>query len=201
MAIVLEIIGAFILASAIGLLIFHLNTNAYETVYENQLTYNQQYAAELFRQEVRNDIRMAGYNITDLRHTIQTARTDELVFLTDIDENDRPDTLRIFTRYYGDPSSFVEDPTPDNPLDFQVVRDFRGREHVYEYQGITRFEFEYLNNEGEATTNPSKVKIIQFNFTITAPKPVDTEKDSLWVGNFAPAIGTERVFLKNAWEW
>jgi len=191
-----EILGNVLAIMIVGILIvslFQLQTRMAQRNIIDTQSYNLQLRSEILREQIREDIKVAGYNITDLYHSIKFASKNRITFVHDSNENSIPDTVSIFTRDY------VTDPTT-NPNDFQLIRSTKAGEYDYGVSGLTNFKFTYYDKNNNTTTQLDKIKIIQFEYTLMGQEPVESSGIND-ITKYPIADGFDKVFIKNIYDW
>ena len=198
MGVVIEMIGTFILAAVLTVMVLQMQINAFQTDANAKYTYALQAHSNIVKDVLRGYLKQAGYNLTDIEHIILRIDKDDFIFLTDMDEDGSVDTVRI--TYADYPSG--QDPTPKNDFDKMLVVTTDAGKQVIESYGITDFEFFYLNASGQETTVKDNVRTVGFRYKMLSREPVVYHEGTSYTKeDYAMAIAEERVFLKNVWDW
>ena len=198
MGVILETIGAFVLAAMLTIMVLQMQVNAYQTDANSKFTYSLQAHSNVFKEILRGHLKTAGYNLTDLEHVVLYCNKDKFTFLTDLDNDNLADTVSVELKAY----STGHDPTPQNPYDMAVLVTKSGHQELMEVYGITDFEFTYYDADLNATTTKDDVRIVGFTYKMLSREPiVYNDTGSYEKTDYAMAIADERVFLKNVWDW
>jgi|GEM_PF-3344628 len=195
MAAVLEMIGAFVIASILSLMVLQLQINAYQTDVNAKYTYILQSHSNVFRQELVNTIKVTGYNLTDIENLFLRSEPNAVTFLTDLDDDGLADTVSIVYKDY------TTDPTPLNPLDKGVYIIRNGAEQQMDIYGIYNFRFTYYNGNNEVAATAANIRFVSFSYEMLSREPLSPDKSNTDPTNYAMTVVDERVFLKNVWDW
>jgi len=195
MAAVLEMIGAFVIAAILSLMVLQLQINAYQTDVNAKYTYVLQSHSNVFRQQLINTIKTTGYNLTDIENLFLRDDPDAVTFLTDLDDDGLADTVSIVYKNYA------SDPTPLNPLDKGIYITRNGVEQQMEIYGIYNFRFTYYNSSNAVTTTAADIRFVGFSYEMLSREPLSPDGSNTDPTNYAMTMVDDRVFLKNVWDW
>lgn len=191
-----EILGNVLAVLIVGMLVlslFQLQTRiSHRNIIDTQ-SYNLQLRSEILREQIKEEIKVAGYNIADLYHSIKYASQDRLVFIHDSNEDSILDTVAIFTQAY------TTDPTT-NPNDFQLIRADKTGTYDFGVTGLTSFKFTYYDKNNVLTTQLDQIKIVQYEFTMMGEEPIDSSEPNN-IRKYPIADGYDKVFIKNIYDW
>ncbi|PID28604.1 MAG: hypothetical protein CSB55_04535 [Candidatus Cloacimonadota bacterium] len=192
---VIEFVGTIILASMLTLTVFKMKFDTQQSLFKSKLMLYMQSNSAIFGQVLRNDLKDAGYNITDIYKCIKSIDEKSISYTADMDNNGVPElTVIAVENYSGD------DPTV-NPFDKKIVKYTDGVPEVYDIKGVTDFKFTYFDKNMQETSVTSEVKIIDFKYKLLSDEPVDYRSGINDSSKYAMVIGEEKVFLKNIWDW
>ncbi|MCD4828904.1 MAG: hypothetical protein K8R90_05685 [Candidatus Cloacimonetes bacterium] len=197
MGAIIEMIGAFMIAALLTLLVLQMQVNAYQTDANSKYTFSLQAHSSVFKEVMRSHIKSAGFNLTDFENVIVVVEPSEMRFLTDLDDDGLPDTISVEVKAY----ETDEDPTPMNPLDKAIVITTNGVQETVEVYGVTDFAFAYFDVDNTPTTLPADVRIVGFSYKMLSREPLSYDRSDTDPLNYAMSIAEERVFLKNVWDW
>jgi hypothetical protein len=112
-----------------------------------------------FTNIVNFDFSKIGYRDTT-GTPVLTAKSDTLVFLSDIDNNATVDTIKYVK---GSPAAWTRTP---NPNDFLVYRIKVPSDTTRLNVSFTNFAFTYFDSAGSATVNPAQVRGFTLSSTL-----------------------------------
>lgn len=191
-----EILGNVLAVLIVGMLVlslFQIQSRISQRNVIDTHSYNLQLRSEILREQIREEVKVAGYNIADLYHSIKYASQNKLVFIHDSNEDSIIDTVAIYTQ------NFTTDPTT-NPNDFQLLRADKTGIYDFGITGLTNFKFTYYDKNNNLTTQLDKIKIIQYEFTMMGEEPIDSSKPND-IRKYPIADGYDKVFIKNIYDW
>jgi len=165
----IDILGATVIGGILLMILLRMNDKAVENTYTH--------GAELMVQEnlvavvelLEHDFRKIGYckkwnTLPDPSHSIIAADSNDISFLTDLDNNGVVDTLRYFTGPTSDLSSTT------NPRDRMLYRVENNETPTGSNLGVTEFKITYYDALGDLIpfpiTVPSAIYIMQIDVTV-----------------------------------
>lgn len=166
MAVVLDLVGSFMIAGFVLMMGLRLNANVANS--------NQSYKADVIVQEslvslvqsVEFDFRKMGYGVQDPTTVIRRADTTHIRFLSDVNNDGVVDTVEW---YLGGPIVFTPNPN-DKILYRKVSSPTPGVSTlVGSLPGVTKFWMRYLNQEGEPAEVLSQIWIVETTMRVESP--------------------------------
>lgn len=194
------LIGAAVLAGTVILLVLQMQFLMSDSGIESSMNRYVQSTAETFKQILRIDIKDVGMAMPRPDESLQVMQPNELEYKVNRD----PATAQIYTiNIKTKPWETGNDPTPQNPNDFQVIKtvtdpDGNSNEDPYPVTGVAVTSvsdtiFWYYDDALQQVSNPKQVRYIRFRFKLESKEP--------FKGEFIYSIVEERIFLKNVWQF
>ena len=169
MNVILDILGSVIIGSILMLSIFRVHTSSTEDMYRGSSNLVAQTNLATVVQILETDFRKIGYcadweKIPIPTEAIFYADSNDIRYLTDVDQNGDVDTVR----YYFDYATDI--PETPNPRDRFLYRIVNSEAPVGVNLGVTQFKMEYFNALGSELTfpisNPREIYTMQIDITV-----------------------------------
>lgn len=170
----LNLIGSIIIGGLLFLMInkFHssLNQNSKEQVLSSITIENSTSITRL----IEFDFNRMGLRVSTNTNSVIQADSNQITFLSDIDDNGVVDTLRYFT------SDTSLTPSTDNPRDRILYRLVNNEDQTDAAMGVTRFHVRYLDWLGYDTTNVSQIRTFVITLRVESIAPYDDQYPSFY---------------------
>ena len=177
----IDVLGSFLIGGMLFMILLRMNDASVQNTFK--------YGGDLLVQQnlvevvslLEYDFRKIGYcrdwqNIPDPSKAIIYADSNDIRFLTDIDNDSVVDTMR----YYIGPASELSN-TP-NPRDRLLYRVINGSIPITANLGVTQFKLVYFNALGDSLTFPiavpSEIYTMQINVTVENYAAYDNDYSS-----------------------
>ena len=169
MNVILDILGSVIIGSILMLSIFRVHTSSTEDMYRGSSNLVAQTNLATVVQILETDFRKIGYcadweKIPIPTEAIFYADSNDIRYLTDVDQNGDVDTVR----YYFDYATDI--PETPNPRDRFLYRIVNSEAPAGVNLGVTQFKMEYFNALGSELTfpisNPREIYTMQIDITV-----------------------------------
>jgi len=152
-----DIMGSMFVGSLLMLTLLLFNNNlSNERIISNLWTITQKNATTL-SDVIEYDLKKIGYNVTMKENSIIYADSNEISFLSDIDNNGNVDSIR----YYVNNASGTSN--PNDKLFYRIVN---GLQTSGSALGLTYFKINYYDSTGAVTNILNKIKEIEVTFEV-----------------------------------
>ncbi len=180
MSILMDIIGASVIAGIIMLSILGLNTNLNSAAYNKTFSLVTQTNTVALGRMIEYDMVKMGYHTS--KPALLTAKSDTITFMADLADAGAVNTIK----YYMGPVNGLT--STKNPRDRMLYRVQDGNVIAMNL-GLTSLVFSYFDTDGDSTATPSLVQSINVKFTVESIEPVDT--------TYSAAFWEKRIYPKN----
>lgn len=157
----IDIIGSSVIGGLLLLILFNVlnTTNEYFITHGDDLIVQQNLTSLAINLE--NDLKKMGYAVPENELSIITADSTDLIFRGDIDRDFVPDTVEY---YLGPTSDLTTTPNPDDRFIYRKVNDLPVNGEKVGV--VSKFKFEYLNQDGVEVSNPNTIKMIRITLKV-----------------------------------
>jgi len=185
MSVLIDIIGAAIIAGIIILSIFGLNVNLSMANYNKLFTLTTQTNTVALAQMMEYDMVKIGFHVPNPKSSaVLAAKPDSIVFKADLNDSSTVNTVKY---YLGSTSTLA---FTKNPRDRMIYRVQDGVVTAMNL-GVTSLSIAYYNVDGQVTARPDSVRSMLVKFTVESPVPVDT--------SYSTAFWEKKIYPKNLW--
>ena len=168
MAVLIDIVGASVIAGIIMLTILNLNANLNQASYEKVYTLNMQTNIVTLARIIEYDFVKIGYHTS--KPAILNADSTSIRFTSDLLNAGVTNTVKYSI---SDVSESVVASTK-NPRDRMIYREVNGQPMISANLGVTSLKFTYLDSMGSETSNLTFIKAIRVKIKLENPEPIDT---------------------------
>ncbi|PIW69806.1 MAG: hypothetical protein COW08_05195 [Ignavibacteriales bacterium CG12_big_fil_rev_8_21_14_0_65_30_8] len=169
----LDLIGSYIIAGAIILMIGKLNIYILNSANESMSSNLRQLTVTTSADIINYDFYKIGYRITGDK--IVEADEDKIKFYSDIDDNGAADTIYYYT---GNVSELSSTPNPSDKLLYRILNN----EAPLSSNAVTDFKLTYYDSSnteisyGKLNSQNWRdyIKTIKIYLKVESPEPVDT---------------------------
>jgi len=169
MSVMLDIIGAGIIAGIMLLTIFSLVGSMNQANFEKTMSTNIQGNIITFARIMESDFVKMGYHTKD--DAIQYADSQSIQFKSDLLNNGTVASVRYYLGNYN--------MTTMNPNDFNIIREAAGQPPLNAGIGLTSFKLTYFDTLGRVVASPvatkarlDSIKSIQIKIRLESAEPV-----------------------------
>ncbi len=192
MAIMMDIVGAFVLVGMLMLTIMGININMSDETYKGLTELNLQTQSIQLARIMEFDFYKAGYNVSK-PGVIAMADTSKIKFYTNLFAvPGRRDSIEY------DLGSYVTSST--NPNDKSLYR-YENTTRVFINFSVTRFKLSYYNSSDVQLSTPvtgsnlDSIKAIKVLLTLASPEPFDTTRSG--GSKYVTTYYQKRIYPRN----
>lgn len=180
MAIIIDIVGALVIAGIIMLAVLGLNEDLTVATYNKTFTLLTQTNAVALARMIESDFVKMGY------HTpvpaVLAAGPDSIVFLADLHDAGTVNTVKY---RIGPTGSLGFTKNPRDRILYRVEDGVVTAANL----GVTSLTFSYYRVDGYGTSAPDSVKSINVTFVVQSPEPTDS--------SYSEAVWQKKIYPKN----
>jgi hypothetical protein len=194
MAVMLEMIGSFVLAMMITITVLRMQFIAEFADSQAKATYLLQIYAENVRRDLKSAFTKAGYNIEDKANAVVTCTGTAFSYKTDMNGDGQIETN------YINVTSLPTGTTPKLSGDQRIRFTFNGRTRIISCPGLVGFSMTYYTKAMALTTTANQVAVVHFKYTVSSTQPISYKRvgaNKHKVPVYAYAWVEENVYLRN----
>lgn len=157
----IDIIGSSIIGGFVILLLFTVlnTTSEYFITHGDDLIVQQNLTS--LASNLENDLRKMGYAVPENELSVIKADSTNLKYRGDIDGDFVPDTIEY---YLGSTDDLKNTQNPDDRFIYRKVNDSPANGEKIGV--VSKFQFEYLDQDGNKVTNLSVIKMIRITLKV-----------------------------------
>ena len=166
MAVVLDLVGSFMIAGMVLMMGLGLNANVVNSTGSFQADVVVQESLVSLVQSVEFDFRKMGYGVQDPTTVLQRADSTYITFLSDVNNDGVVDTV---SWYLG--GSIVSTPNPNDRILYRKVSSPTAGVStlVGSLPGVTKFSMKYLDQDGQPVVVLSQIWIVETTMRVESP--------------------------------